>query len=239
MLASALRHGTRGRPAAGSWGCSLVWHWPGPVVAVNWCSPMSSPASLRRGSRCHAVSGFFLLFPLSFMFHGCFFFFFPFVFHLSQNVDIRLADRPCQMLGVLGGRSAPPTATLLNERDRGPQGLLASPGRKTPLMLWFVTPAFMSEPCLGPLWFHPILVQTVGLVSASAFSRMWELPHVSSWRAGRGCAGLGGDATPHSKQKYSLSSSVSFPVVFWVLPGAAAGTPASSCPCFWLKPGEL
>lgn len=141
-------------------------------------------------------------FPLCSM--AAFFFFFPFVFHLSQNVDIRLADRPCQMLGVLGGRSAPPTATVLNEQDRGPQGLLASPGRKTPLMLWFVTPAFMSEPCLGPLWFHPILVQTAGLVSASAFSKMWELPHVSSWRAGRGWAGLGGDATPHSKQKYSL-----------------------------------
>lgn len=92
------------------------------------------------------------------------------------------------MLGVVVGRSAPPAAALLNERDRGPQGLLASPGRKTPSMLWFVTPVFMSEPCLGPLLFHPILVQTVGLVSASAFSKLWDLPRVSSWRAWKGLA---------------------------------------------------
>lgn len=51
------------------------------------------------------------------------------------------------MLGVLGGKSASAAATkrptLLNERGRGPWGLLASPGRKTPSMLCFVTPAFM------------------------------------------------------------------------------------------------
>lgn len=52
------------------------------------------------------------------------------------------------MLGVLGGKSASAAATkrptLLNERGRGPWGLLASPGRKTLSVLWFVTPAFMG-----------------------------------------------------------------------------------------------
>lgn len=63
-------------------------------------------------------------------------------------------------------------------------------------------------------------VEMVGLVSASAFSKMWELLHASSRWARRGWASLGGDAVPQIRQKKS-------PFLQFELPSGVLGSAAA------------
>lgn len=94
-----------------------------------------------------------------------------------------------------------------------------------------------NKPCPRPAWLSrllPMLEQMVGLVSASAFSKMWEFLHVPSWRAR---TSLGGDAVPPSKKK-KKSASLQSELPSGVSGAAVAGGLASPCPCFWPRPGK-
>ena len=149
------------------------------------------------------------------------------------------------VLGGFGAKTDPEAAAkrpaLLSERDRGPGGLLASPGGKTPSKLWFVTTSIRTSCVQG---------QRGSPGSSPCRYRWWGwFQHLPPPQCGNFSVclpgGLGGAGTVWEVKLYLIASkkaqhpsSASFPLVFGVVPGAAAGGPASLCPCFWLRPGE-